>query len=81
MLQDHVDAAADAEARVDRLTAQIAALLPGWSLAPVVEAGQASGPAWELACTAYAFQILDTVFTFTWEEEPWEQTKRHISSR
>ena len=39
MFQDHVDAVA--EARVGRLTGQIAALLPNWSLAPVVEAVQA----------------------------------------
>ena len=41
VLQDHVDAITDAEARVERLTTQIADLLPDWSLAPVVEAVQA----------------------------------------
>lgn len=41
VLQDYIDAVADAEARVERLTGQIADLLPTWSLAPVVEAVQA----------------------------------------
>lgn len=41
VLQDYIDAVADAEARVERLTGQIAALLASWSLAPVVEAVQA----------------------------------------
>ncbi|MDO5759080.1 MAG: IS110 family transposase [Rhodobacterales bacterium] len=41
VLQDYIDAVADAEARVERLTGQIADLLPNWSLAPVVDAVQA----------------------------------------
>ena len=41
VLQDCIDAVADAEARVERLTGQIADLLPTWSLAPVVDAVQA----------------------------------------
>lgn len=41
VLQDYVDAVADAEARVERLTGQIADLLPTWSLASVVDAVQA----------------------------------------
>lgn len=41
MLQDYIDAVAAAGARVGRLPGQIAALLPGWSLAPVVDAVQA----------------------------------------
>lgn len=41
VLQDYIDAVAVAEARVERLTGQIADLLPSWSLAPVVEAVQA----------------------------------------
>jgi transposase len=41
VLQDYIDAIADAEARVERLTGQIADLLPSWSLAPVVAAVQA----------------------------------------
>jgi transposase len=36
VLQDYIDAVADAEARVERLTGQIADLLPQWSLSPVV---------------------------------------------
>jgi transposase len=38
VLQDYIDAVAEAEARVERPTGQIADLLPTWSLAPVVEA-------------------------------------------
>ena len=41
VFQDYVDAVTDAEARVGRLTDQIAAQLPDWSLAPVVDAVQA----------------------------------------
>ncbi len=41
VLQDYIDAVTDAEARVERLTGQIADLLPSWSLAPVVDAVQA----------------------------------------
>ena len=41
VLQDYIDAVADAEARVERLTGQIADQLPQWSLSPVVEAVQA----------------------------------------
>jgi transposase len=41
ILQEYIDAIADAEQRRDRLTAQIERLLPVWSLAPVVAALQA----------------------------------------
>lgn len=41
ILQEYIDAIADAEQRRDRLTAQIERLLPEWSLAPVVAALQA----------------------------------------
>jgi transposase len=41
VLQDHIDAVTAAEARRDRLTEEIRALLPRWSFAPVVEALQA----------------------------------------
>ena len=41
VLQDHIHAVEDAEARRDALTAQIEALLPQWSMAPVVGALQA----------------------------------------
>ena len=41
VLQDYIDSVSDAEARVERLTGQIAGLLPSWSLAPVVGAFQA----------------------------------------
>lgn len=41
VLQDHIDAVSDAEARVERLTRQIADLLPNRSLASVVDAVRA----------------------------------------
>ena len=53
--QDYIHAVTDAEARVERLTQQIADLLPGWSLAPVVEAIQAMrGVAFIVAVTVVA---------------------------
>jgi transposase len=55
VLQDYIHAVADAEARVERLTKQIAELLPRWSLAPVVEAVQAMrGVAFVVAVTVVA---------------------------
>jgi len=55
VLQDHVDAVTDAEARVETLTGQIADLRPGWTLAPVVEAVQAMrGVAFIVAVTVVA---------------------------
>jgi len=55
VLQDYIHAVTDAEARVERLTKQIAELLPGWSLAPVVEAVQAMrGVAFVVAVTVVA---------------------------
>ena len=41
VLEDYIAAVEAAEARRDRLTAQIAAMLPDWTLAPVVAALQA----------------------------------------
>jgi transposase len=41
VLQDYIHAVEDAEARVERLAAQIEDLLPVWSMRPVVEAVQA----------------------------------------
>src|SRR5215467_9867226 len=40
VLEDYIAAVEAAEARRDRLTAQIAAMLPDWTLAPVVAALQ-----------------------------------------
>jgi transposase len=55
VFQDYVDAVADAEARVAKLTRQIADLLPSWTLAPVVEAVQAMrGVAFIVAVTVVA---------------------------
>jgi hypothetical protein len=41
VLQDHIHAVEDAEARLDRLTRQIEELLPSSSMAPVMTALQA----------------------------------------
>ena len=55
VLQDYIHAVTDAEARVERLTGQIAELLPDWDLAPVVEAVQAMrGVAFIVAVTVVA---------------------------
>jgi transposase len=55
VFQDYVHAVTDAEARVERLTRQIADLVPGWSLGPVVEAVQAMrGVAFIVAVTVVA---------------------------
>jgi transposase len=65
VLQDYIDAVSDSEARIERLTKQIAGLMSGWSLAPVVEAIQAMrGVAFIVAVTVAAevgdFQRFDT---------------------
>ena len=55
VFQDYVDDVADAEVRVEKLTGQIADLLPSWTLAPVVEAVQAMrGVAFIVAVTVVA---------------------------
>jgi transposase len=55
VLQDYIHAVHDAEARRDRLTRQIEDLLPGWSMAPVVNALQAMrGVALVVAITVVA---------------------------
>lgn len=55
VFQDYIHSVTDAEARIDRLTGQIADLVPGWSLAPVVEAIQAMrGVAFIVAVTVVA---------------------------
>ncbi|TQE99178.1 MAG: IS110 family transposase [Spiribacter salinus] len=55
VFQDYVDAVSDTEARVERLTGQIADLLPSWSLVPVVAAVQAMrGVAFIVAVTVVA---------------------------
>lgn len=41
VLEDYIQAVEDAQARRDRLTAQIEALIPSWSMAPVAQALQA----------------------------------------
>jgi transposase len=55
VLQDYIHAVQDAEARRDRLTRQIEALLPSWSMAPVAAALQAMrGVALVVAVTVVA---------------------------
>lgn len=55
VLQDYIDAVTDCEARIERLTGQIAGLMSGWSLAPVVDAIQAMrGVAFIVAVTVVA---------------------------
>jgi transposase len=55
VFQDYVHAVSDAEARTERLTRQVAELLPDWSMAPVVEAVQAMrGVAFIVAVTVVA---------------------------
>jgi transposase len=55
VLQDYIHAVTDTEARVERLTKEITAQLPGWGLAPVVEAVQAMrGVAFIVAVTVVA---------------------------
>ena len=46
VLEDHIAAVEAAEARRDRLTAQIEAMLPDWELAPVVAALQTMRGRW-----------------------------------
>jgi transposase len=41
VFEDYIHAVTDAERRIDRLTRQVEALLPDWSMAPVVRAIQA----------------------------------------
>jgi hypothetical protein len=41
VFEDYIHAVTDSERRIDRLTRQIAELLPDWSKAPVVRAIQA----------------------------------------
>jgi transposase len=55
VLQDYIHAVEDAETRRDRLTGQIAEVLPSWSMAPVVAALQAMrGVALVVAVTVVA---------------------------
>jgi transposase len=55
VLQDYIHAVTDAEARIERLTKQIADLMPDWRLAPVVGAVQAMrGVAFIVAVTVVA---------------------------
>jgi transposase len=49
VLEDYIQAVEAAQARRDRLTAQVAAMLPDWTLAPVVAALQTMrGMAWSM---------------------------------
>ena len=59
MLQEQVDAVEEAERRRDRLDAQIRALVPTWSLAPVVAALQAMRGVAFLSAVVLAAEVGD----------------------
>jgi transposase len=59
VFQDAVDAIADAVARLQRLEEQLVAIVPSWSMAPVVEAYQAMRGASFLVAVTVAAEIGD----------------------
>ena len=59
VFQDQVDAAADAQARLERLDHQLAELVPTWSMAPVVAACQAMRGVSFLVAVTFAAEIGD----------------------
>jgi len=59
VFQDQVDAAADAQARLERLDHQLAELVPTWSMAPVVAACQAMRGVSFLVAVTFVAEIGD----------------------
>ena len=59
VLQDYIHAIQDAEQRVARLAEQITALLPSWSLAPVVRALQAMRGVAQIVAVTVAAEVGD----------------------
>ena len=59
VLQDYIHAIVDAEQRVARLAEQITALLPNWSLAPVVQALQAMRGVGQIVAVTVAAEVGD----------------------
>jgi transposase len=59
VFQDGIDAIADALARLRRLEEQLVAIVPNWSMAPVVEAHQAMRGASFLVAVTFAAEIGD----------------------
>jgi transposase len=59
VFQDHRDLIADAEARLTRLDRHLAETVPGWSMAPVVEAYQAMRGVSFLAAVTFVAEIGD----------------------
>jgi transposase len=59
VFQDAIDAIADAVARLQRLEEQLVAIVPSWSMAPVVEAYQAMRGASFLVAVTVAAEIGD----------------------
>jgi transposase len=59
VFQDQLDAIADAQARLARLDRQLAELVPGWSMAPVVAAYQAMRGVSFLVAITFAAEIGD----------------------
>jgi transposase len=57
VFQDGVDAIEDAIARLRRLEQQLVAIVPSWSMAPVVEAYQAMRGASFLVAVTFAAEI------------------------
>src|SRR5919199_3113574 len=59
VFQDQVDVITDAQARLERLDRQLAELVPGWSMAPVVAAYQAMRGVSFLVAVIFAAEIGD----------------------
>jgi transposase len=59
VFQDAIEAIAEALARLQRLEQQLVAIVPGWSMAPVVEAYQAMRGASFLVAVTFAAEIGD----------------------
>jgi transposase len=59
VFQDHRDLIADAEARLTRLDRHLAETVPGWSMAPVIEAYQAMRGVSFLAAVTFVAEIGD----------------------
>lgn len=59
VFQDAIDSIADAAARLKRLDAQLVAIVPSWSMAPVVEAYQAMRGVCFMVAVTFAAEIGD----------------------
>jgi len=59
VFQDHVDVITDAQSRLERLDAQLAELVPSWSMAPVVAAYQALRGVSFIVAVTFASEVGD----------------------